>query len=277
SLISTVSAFLDNVVTGNHASKDGGGVHVCVDCDPHAVPFLLDNTITGNETDNEDPTEGAAGVGAAFLRVFQSNNVHGNTRDGEPSDFGWFHAAETVGGEWPDWVRDVAVAGNWWGTVDPEEIEATIFDGADAAGYGRARWEPALEGPLDGPLPRLTLATEELSYPDPDDPMPVHLTLYNPGPLRELEVLILLEYTEGMRVPYQGGIGLPAERTAGGAYLVTLPEGAVHFATLVAPARPVETGTDHGEWHASLFDAATGERIGPVISSRWDFPEGSEP
>ena len=76
SLYSSSPAFLDNVVEGNTSMwADGGGVHVCVDCRPHANPIVIDNDII----DNEGLYHGAGGIGAAYLRVFRHNNVHGNT------------------------------------------------------------------------------------------------------------------------------------------------------------------------------------------------------
>lgn len=114
SLISSVCAILDNDVSGNSSTADGGGFHICVDCHPHATPFILGNRVTGNEMTGDEPSHGAAGVGAGYLRRLSGNTISGNFRAGEPADFGWYHPLEEG---LPDWAANVSVAGNWWGTM----------------------------------------------------------------------------------------------------------------------------------------------------------------
>lgn len=269
SLITTVSAFLNNVVTGNLAKLDGAGIHVCVDCHPHAVPFFLDNTIADNLSEDPDPAHGAAGIGAAYLRMMTHNNIHGNLRKGEPSDFGWFHPLEEG---FPDWVANRSVAGNWWGTADTAEVEKTVADGNDFDGLGKVEFEPVLDGPVEQPLPRVTVTTRRLVFDDPGEEMPVFLTLYNPGKELEVELVLLFQYGERTPVPYQGPLDFPGALVERGFYALKLPENSVFFSSVAAPPYvPEELAEDHGYWHAAVFDAGSGERIGETCSVRFDF------
>jgi len=275
SLITTVSAFLNNVVTENLAKLDGGGVHVCVDCHPHAVPFVMDNTIADNISDDPDPAHGAAGIGAAYLRVMTSNNIHGNLRKGEPSDFGWFHPLEE---SFPDWVANRSVAGNWWGTADTAKVEKTVADGNDFEDLGKVEFEPVLEGPAEEALPRVTVTTRRLVFDEPGEEMPVFLTLYNPGEELEVELTLLFQYGERTPVPYQGPLDFPGQEIERGLYTFNLPENSVFFDILATPPFvPEELAEDHGYWHAAIFDAASGERIGEACSVRFDFAREDTP
>ncbi|MFH1532620.1 MAG: right-handed parallel beta-helix repeat-containing protein [Pseudomonadota bacterium] len=268
SLVSTVSAFLNNTLTGNHARQDGGGVHVCVDCDPHAAPAFFDNEIAENTSEDPDPHHGAAGLGAAFLRAFLDNGIHGNLRLGDPSNFGWFHDPAVVG-SYPDWVRNPSIAGNWWGTDDPSA--AGIFDGSGAADFGVVEVTPVLDAAPGPAKPRVVISTRRLRYATPDEAIPVFLTLYNPGAAREVELLILRERGGTPPVPWRGDTGFPGVVIEGGRHRLTLPENAVFFRVIAEVPRPAEPTEAYGVWHAALFDAATGERIGAVMTTRFDL------
>jgi len=268
-LVSTVSAVMNNEMTGNRSVKDGGGLHVCVDCHPHATPFILDNTITGNECEDPDPAAGAGGVGAGFLRMMADNNLHGNTRDGKPADFGWYHPVEEG---FPDWARDVSVAHNWWGTTDTGAIAATITDAADIDGSGNADPTPALTAPVAGPIPRVTVTTRRLRYEAAGEPMPVFLTLYNPGAETTLELRILAQADSGPAVPFAGPIDFPGIARSSGAYLLTMPENSVFFAVLLSPLyAPETTPFETVTWHAALYDPGSGKVVGRVSSIRTQF------
>lgn len=268
SLVSTISAFLNNTLTENHAGQDGGGVHVCVDCDPHAAPAFYDNVITENTSDDPDPHHGAAGVGAAFLRAFADNAIHGNLRLGEASNFGWFHDPAVVG-QYPDWVRNPSIAGNWWGSTDPAAMG--IFDGSGAADFGVVDATPALDTAPGPAKPRAVISTRRLRYVTADEAMPVFLTLYNPGAARDVELLILRERGGMPPVPWRGDTGYPGAVVAGGRHRLSMPENSVYFRRVTEIPRPAEPADAYGVWHAALFDAATGAPIGGVMSARFDL------
>lgn len=268
-LVSGISAVLNNTVTNNEAGSDGGGIHVCIDCYPHAVPFVMDNTITDNVSTHPGNIDGAAGIGAAFIRVFSNNNIHGNTRQGEPFEFGWFHNIEVEG--YPSWVYDRAIGANYWGTADEDEVADLVFDGTDDDALGVVTIAPPLSEPVTEVGPRVIITTRKLRYEDDDDPMPVYLTLYNPNEERDVELAIMLQYGEGAPTPYTGPIDYAGAENRRGLYPLTMPENSVYFSTIMAPIYDSESGPAFGYWHASLFDAETGELIGDTISIRFDF------
>jgi hypothetical protein len=256
SLVSSASAILDNVFRGNHAHGDGGAVHVCVTCFPHANVFLHDNTVEGNTNE----TKGAAGVGAAYLRGFSRNNVTGNLRAGEPADFAW-HNAELDA--YPERVWHADAAGNWWGTTDAAFVDATIFDGADEEGLGPVSWFPPLDAPVTEPLTRVTVTTRKLRYTAPGEPLPVFVTLYNPGRDREAELVLLVDYGDGQRSYWREPLGLVSEVVELDRHRVVLEADAVYFVELAPPPYPGGGAFAAGTWTAALFDAATGEALGP--------------
>jgi hypothetical protein len=271
SLVSTVSAFLDNLVESNSARTDGGGVHVCIDCKPHSVPFFMDNSITGNATE----VEGAGGVGTAFLRAFHANNLHGNLgAGGAPSDFGWFHELE-----WgdPDWTAVFDISGNYWGTDSLDTIEEAVFHGADDDLFGTVTFEPVLAEPVDGPSPRITLTTLWLAYDVPGTEMPLYLTVYNPGDALEVEVVLMLQLGEAGPIVVRDLPPVAGATETDHGFRFSMAAGAVLFTTLMAPEyQPAEGSPAYGQWHAGLFDASTGERLGEVSSIRFDLATGGE-
>jgi hypothetical protein len=269
-LVSSQPAFLNNRVTGNLANGDGAGLHVCTTCYPHADPLVMDNTFTGNVTQ----IEGAGGVGAAYIRVFSWNNVHGNLKADEPSDFGWFNIGAGVD---PDWAVNPAIPNNWWGTTDSAAIDATIEDGKDDAKYGKVDWAPALTGPVTAPTPRVTITTRHIVYEQEGIPMPLYLTLYNPGESREVVLYVMLQHGQGAPAFFRGSIGLEGATREGEGHRVTLPSNSVHFATLVEPAYAAGAGRLEATVHAVLFDAASGQRIGDACSTRFDLAAGGAP
>lgn len=271
-LISTTSALLNNQISHNRAALDGGGVHVCVDCFPHATPSAMDNVISHNLSENEDPTEGAAGFGAAFLRVFAYNSLHDNLRAGEPSDFGWYHHEEEG---YPSWVSDRSIAHNWWGGQSPAQIAEAIFDGDDVEGYHRVSFDPPLEE-APTPQPRLLLITRKLQYQDAEDPMPLFVTVYNPGAARALEVRLWVQYEGLPPVPWGGAFATPIAARAGDGHRLEMPEDGVLFERLLQPKYPGQAAFTHGSWHGALFDPGSGERIGDLHSLRFDLLEAEQ-
>ena len=271
SLISSCGALIGNVVAGNGAALDGGGIHVCVDCYPHAAPHLLDNVVTGNTSAASEPGEGAAGVGAAYLRTFDRNDVHGNLRVGEPSDLGWFHQLEEG---YPDWVANPRLGGTFWGTTDGAEIAATIHDGRDDPDFGVVAWEPAASQPWggEGP-PRAVVSTRKLRYVDAGEPMPVFLTVYNPGPARRVELAVVLTWGDRQSLLWRGPLAFPGAVEVDGLLLLDLPEDWVFFATLLTAELPSRVAAE-ARWTAVLFDPDSGSSLGPASEARFELRPG---
>ena len=264
--ISSSLAFLNNKVTGNSAPSYGGGVHVCIDCNPHANPFIMDNTITGNSNTLH---VGAAGINASFLRVFSYNNIHGNDRTGQgPNDFGWYREIK-----WPDpaWTRDVKIPHNWWGTTDTNKIDEMITDGNDDPKYGKVSYLPVLTAPVTAASTRVTITTRRVEFKNSGDPMPVYLTIYNPGSARKVDLLVMLQYGASPPVYYRGKLDFPGAAAQGRAHRLSLPQNSVYFTRLLQTKYPGPNGLTHGFWHATLLDAGTGKRIGDTCSIRFDL------
>ncbi len=263
-LVSSSPAFLDNVLIGNTTLGDGAGLHVCVTCYPHANPFVMDNTITGNI--NED--HGAAGLGAAYLRVMSHNNIYDNVDvDGAPSDFAWMN---TLLDTYAPWVTTPDISRNWWGTTELAAIEETIFDGQDDPEHGTVAWEPALDGPIEAASPRVTITTTKITYAIGGEPMSVVLTLYNPGAERSVDLAVWLQYDGGPPLEYLGPVDFPGATRAASGVRLDLPEGGLWFGELRAPAYPGGR-TMTGRWSAAMFDADTGERVGDVCAIRFEL------
>ena len=267
SFVSSSPALLDNTFTGNSCVLDGGGVHVCVTCFPHANPFLMDNTVAGNS----NTFLGAGGVGAAYLRMFVDNNLTDNLLDGEPADFAWNNEALN---EYPDWVVNTSVAHNWWGTTDASFIEDTIHDGHDEDTFGLVSFDPPLDGPVTEPTPRVTLTTRRIEYETPGEPMPLFLTIYNPGAEQEVLLSLSLQYGDAMWAPYDGQLDYPGAVREGELFRIQLPERSAYFTTLHTPEYADSGALGEGSWHAAMFDADGGERLGDVCSSRFQLGEG---
>jgi hypothetical protein len=269
SLVSTISAVLNNLFDGNQSLADGGGLHVCVGCHPHATPFIMDNTVTGNATAAADPAHGAGGIGAGYLRTMTGNNIHGNTRAGAPSEFGWFHP---LADGFAEWVSHKSIAGNWWGTTDEDAIAGLITDGNDLEGLGTVDYLPVLDGPVAGPTPRVTLTTRRQVYDVAGYDMPVFLTLYNPGPEKSFELRVHVRYDGLPPVPYVLPLGLPSEQRELGMYRFAAPGNSVSFHVLATPTYDPERNlSTHGWWSATLFDAETGAAVGETCSIRFDL------
>ena len=268
SLISTVSAFLNNRLERNRSVTDGGGLHVCVTCFPHSNPFIIDNTVAHNTMDIADPHHGSAGVGAAYVRRMTNNNIHDNYRADELADFGWYQELEEG---YPGWVANPTIDRNWWGTTDTGKIADTIFDGTDAEEMGKVSFEPVLSSLVTHPLPRVTITTRKIRYVDADDPMPVFLTIYNPGDARDLELVLMLQYGELSAIPFDTELDFPGASKDQGVYRLQMPENGVYFTRLLEPDYSGDATLEHGYWHAAIFDADSGERIGEVCSSRFEL------
>jgi len=268
-LVSSIPAVMNNTFTKNTSVLDGAGVHVCVDCFPHATPFFFDNTITENIAETDDPAKGAAGLGAGYLRAVTDNNIHGNLRNGEPSDFGWYHPLEEG---MPDWIAIRSIAHNWWGTTKVVEVANAITDGTDIEEVGTVSFEPVLEEAVAGPTPRVTLTTRRLHYDEPGEPMRVYLSLYNPGPEATFELRILLSYDGSRTVPYVAQIGLPYEEVQGASHKFKLPDNGIYFTTLLNPIYAGTGGIPGGFWRAALYDSE-GALLGQVSEIRFDLLE----
>lgn len=263
SLVSTVSALLGNTVFQNTSKTDGAGVHVCVTCYPHASPYLYDNVITDNVSTTADPDEGAAGIGAAFLGGMASNDVHGNLRDGQPSDFSWYNIDSE---DWPDWVANPSLSDVWWGTEDADAIGATVYDGVDNPEYATVAIDAARVEPIGGAIPRAIIATRKMQYEDAGDDMPVFLTVYNPGAERVVTLTILQDdVVPDLELAY------PDAEVDGGVWTLTLPENSVWFGTIASSTYDGVSVSDV-TWSAELLDTA-GARIGvPVIARYFTSP-----
>ncbi len=260
SLLSSSQAFLNNKVTGNQATADGGGVHVCVTCYPHATPFFFDNTITGNKN---SLFIGAAGFGAAHVRAFSHNNVHSNTRIGTDSDFSWHHEL-TLG--YPAWASAPSIANNWWGTTDTSKIDDTIADGNDSAKVGKVSYLPVLTKAVTSAETRVTITTEKLNYKSVGEPMPLYLTIYNPGAKRDVELVIMFGFSDGPPVHYRGKVDFPGAKRSGDRWALTLPQNSAFFTQLAAPKYAAAAGLTEGAWHAAIFEPSTGKLVGEVSS-----------
>lgn len=260
SLVSSVSAMLADTVVGNHADTDGGGIHVCVTCNPHAAPYLFDLVVTDNTSEASDPDDGAAGIGAAYLGALQSSDIHGNLRDGRPSEFSWFHPLSE---RWPAWVADPAVTDVWWGSTDRAQIDAAVWDGADSEGYGVVTLDPIRTAPVTGPLPRAIVSSRKLHYEDAGDDVPVFLTLYNPGP----DLAATLTITHAGQ-PFAGELAYPGAIRDGDVWVIDMPENTVWFTTLDETTYDGAT-IDDVTWEVTITDAATGVALGVPVRARY--------
>ncbi len=265
-LVSSCQAVLNNTIKKNSSSMNGGGVHVCIDCNSHAVPFFMDNTISGNSNTLHT---GAAGFGAAFIRVFKYNNIHDNQRVGQgANDFGWLHPLEEPA---PSWSRNVSIAHNWWGTTDEKKIAEMITDGNDNKSYGKVTFTPVLKAAVKQPETRVTITTRRVEFKTKDDVMPVYLTVYNPGAARQVDLVLLLGYGDAPPVPYRGKLDFPGATQKGRAHRLSLPKNGAYFTRLMQQKYPGAGKLTHGFWRAAIYDSATGKRIGDVSTIRFDL------
>ena len=265
--VSSTPAFLNNTVVNNRTFMDGGGVHVCVTCYPHANPFVMDNVITDNISD----IEGGAGVGAAYIRTCSHNDIHDNLTAGQPADFAWFNHNEAG---YLDWINQPDISNNWWGTTSRREIEESIHDGNDDPAYGQVSFQPVAEGPIAEARTRVTVTSLKLRYAEAGEAMPVYLTLYNPGPAREVELMLLVQAGQNPPMPYQGELDFPGAQREHLIYRLSLPENSVYFTILIQPEFTQPAELEQGAWHAALYDAQSSEPIGQTITIRAAYGEG---
>jgi|GEM_PF-3005205 len=280
SLYSSCPALVGNTIRGNHARLDGGGVHVCIECFPHANPSVFDNVIVDN-TSNDNNTlagtgepPGAAGFGAAFLRAFVDNEVHGNTVKGEPGDFAWRNHWLDL---YPAWVTSTTLTGTWWGTSDEATIAAMVSDAADDPGLGWANQvSPRTEAPPPAP-PRVVITPRDIGFGLEGEPMPVYLTLVNPGAAVTVHLLITLSYGDAT-FPYLGDVSFGGATRDGDLLRLELEPGAVLFTTLLTPSFLAAPGLTNARWSATIFDATTGARLGQASEASaelgWTEPLG---
>lgn len=260
SLVSAAGAFFDNVLTGNRSLLDGGGVHVCTDCDPHAAPWVADCVITGNSS-----ASGAAGFGAAWLRGFSWNDVHDNLRGDDPVDFVWTNEALA---EVPAWVHSPDIPWNWWGTADLGAVGEHVEDGADEDGFGVLGLAPVAEGPIAAPAPRAVVTTPEFRYEVVGDAMPMNLTVYNPGEDRMLFLSLFVRVGDGPLVPWRGDPGSTGLGQAGDSFILWMPADSLLFERLAAPALPEGPLPPSVTWIAALHDAETGALLSEPLATR---------
>ncbi len=266
-LYSSAGAFMDNTITDNESVFDGGGVHVCVDCKPHAAPWATDNVIV----DNTSRAIGAGGFGAAWLRGFMWNDIHGNVRGDSPADLQWTNVEQA---DYPAWVHSPVVPHNWWGTTDPDAIEETIVDGEDEDEYGVVDWQPPADGPIAAPTPRAVITTPQIRYEQTFDAAPIHLVLYNPGQARELELRLLLRFDDAHLVPYTRDLGVPELEASGDAWRVSMPADSAIFAPIHDPGTGTADLPPGVRWIAILYDADSGEMIGEPLETPVLFDDG---
>ena len=271
-LVSSPAAVMNNLIQRNHAKADGGGFHVCVTCDPHATPSVTDNTIIDNTSNADDPEHGAAGMGAAFLRLMVDNNIHGNLRVGERSEFGWFHPLEDG---FPEWVWHRSIANNYWGTTDEAELDERIFDAND--GYdklGTVDYLPVLDAAAT-PKPRAIVGTRRIRYMDGDDKIEAYLSLYNPGAAGTFTVKVEHTALDGNTTMYEGDVGAPVLDAGADGQQVTLGENAAHFAVI---EQDTYDGTSVGEgvWRVTLSQG--GEQVGVTSEARYllGYPDAAD-
>lgn len=234
-------------------------MHVCVDCDPHAAPSLLDNVITDNQTTSDEPNGDAGGIGAAFLGNFVTNQLHGNTRGGEPSDFGWFNLAAE---DWPDWVAAPVLRDVWWGTDDEAQIAEAVWDGADDDRYGQVALEEVRAEPIPGAIPRVVIASRRQEYSVAGEEISVFLTLYNPGEAAAFRLDIQVN-----GAPFSGELTYPGATQDGEPWVLDLPDNAVWFGTLETSTWDGATAQDLS-WEATLM-GADGAVIGVTTAARY--------
>jgi hypothetical protein len=101
--------------------------------------------------------------------------------------------------------------------------------------------------------------------------MPVYLTIYNPGAARSVDLAIVLQLGTAAPIAYRGALDFPgAAAQPGGLLRLPLPANAIYFTTLLAPKlASIAALAREATWHAALFDAATGGRIGELSSARF--------
>lgn len=266
SFVSSSPVILDTVVSGNQSLLDGGGIHVCVDCNPHAMPVVEDCTFT----ENVALVGGAGGFGAAYLAGFTANNLEGNLLLDEPADFGWWNLVDPSEA---DWVEYPVIPSNWWGTADGDAIARTIWDGADDALYGTVDPSQPLSSPVTQASTRVALVTQRFAYGYDGQTMPVWLTLYNPGAEREVELALLLQVDEGPVAFWHGDLAFPGAVRGLETFTLTLPERSVWQELLLEPSW-IPSSVTSATWHAVLVDPATGQRIDSAPPARADLVEG---
>jgi len=254
SMVSSAPAFLNNQVSENSSMFDGGGVHLCVDCNPHAAPWMIDNVITANVAKGI----GAGGVGAAWLRAFTNNSVYDNYRADEPFDIGWTNSEKA---DWPEWVHSPDIPHNYWGTTDLELIGESVHDGQDEDEYGILDWQPILEQEPGEAPPRAIISTPRLRYTTPGAPLPMWLTLYNPGGSRQVDLVMLLRLSEGPILHYPGEVDLTRVETIDDGWRIDLPENSVSFLQLLDGVRTDGQVPPDVTWSVIILDSETGEAL----------------
>ncbi len=267
SLYSAAGAFLDNTVIGNESVFDGGGIHLCTGCTPHAAPWMADNVIT----DNLSRALGAGGVGGAWIRGLSWNDIHGNHRSDEPSDLVWTNEALEA---YPAWVHSPETPHNWWGSTDKETIEEAIVDGEDEDEYGVVSWEPAATGPIATPTVRALITTPKLRYSAANDEMTANLVIYNPGEARQLRLRVFLQLAEGPLVPYRQEPSIEGLILDGDSYTVSMPEASVIFAPLSTQTRGDEDTPPLVTWLVTVHDDDSGELLGDAMATPVALAEG---
>ena len=159
------------VIEGNHIEGCGYGI-LCYQF--NANPFINDNTIVDNDT-NPDTVNWGFGIacngenapviarnriqghnyGIAIINGGQPNV--GNLANADPDDDGMNQfLGNGLGGTlyelYNNGTNDISAENNWWGTMDPQEVEDRIVHSVDDPLLGTVDFEPLLDvsGIADG-------------------------------------------------------------------------------------------------------------------------------
>ncbi|HJN78197.1 MAG TPA: hypothetical protein QGF58_30070 [Myxococcota bacterium] len=89
-----------------------------------------------------------------------------------------------------------------------------------------------------GPETRVVITTKKLRYDRAGEDMPVFLTLYNPGPAREVDLVVLFQVEDLPPVPWGVELDFPDAEVDGHRTRLSLPEDSVWFDVPPETAHP---------------------------------------
>jgi hypothetical protein len=122
----------------------------------------------------------------------------------------------------------------------------------------------------------VTITTRKLMYSADGEEMQVYLTLVNPGAALDVELSLLFQLGDGPRLFYTGDLDFPGAQVDGDSYRLTLPEDSVYFSNPLTPLYNDDSLAGRATWHAALFDASSGERIGDLCSAHLELGRAEE-